>query len=52
MSFDVGKVDTQTVAKLFSEGDEKFTKFVSGVGKKLNLAANFILFRQCWVIKN
>jgi len=35
MSFDVGKVDTEVVAKLFSEGDQKFTKFVSGVGNKI-----------------
>jgi hypothetical protein len=34
-NFDVGKVDTETVAKLFSEGDQKFTKFVSGVGNKI-----------------
>jgi len=34
-NFDVGKVDTEVVAKLFSEGDQKFTKFVSGVGNKI-----------------
>jgi len=44
MSFDVGKVDTQTVAKLFSEGDEKFTKFVSGVGKKVKSGGNLYSF--------
>jgi lysophospholipase L1-like esterase len=41
-NFDVGKVDTETVAKLFSEGDEKFTKFVSGVGKKVKAPGGFI----------
>ena len=44
MSFDVGKVDTQTVAKLFSEGDEKFTKFVSGVGKKVKSGGKLYSF--------
>ena len=43
-NFDVGKVDTQTVAKLFSEGDQKFTKFVSGVGKKVKSGGNFYSF--------
>ena len=42
MSFDVGKVDTEVVAKLFSEGDEKFTKFVSGAGKKVKAPGGFI----------
>mgnify|MGYP003148336152 CR=1 FL=1 len=40
--FDVGKVDTEVVAKLFSEGDQKFTKFVSGVGKKVKAPGGFI----------
>jgi len=44
MSFDVGKVDTQTVAKLFSEGDPNFTKFVSGVGKKVKSGGKFYSF--------
>jgi len=42
--FDVGKVDTQTVAKLFSEGDEKFTKFVSGVGTKVKSGGQLYSF--------
>jgi hypothetical protein len=41
-NFDVGKVDTETVAKLFSEGDQKFTKFVSGVGNKVKVPGGFI----------
>ena len=44
MSFDVGKVDTQTVAKLFSEGDPNFTKFVSGVGKKVKSGGKLYSF--------
>jgi len=43
-NFDVGKVDTQTVAKLFSEGDQKFTKFVSGVGTKVKSGGNLYSF--------
>ncbi len=44
MSFDVGKVDTETVAKLFSEGDPNFTKFVSGVGKKVKSGGKLYSF--------
>jgi len=33
VSFDVSKVDTETVAKLFSKGDANFAKFVKSVGK-------------------
>ena len=43
-NFDVGKVDTQTVAKLFSEGDQKFTKFVSGVGEKVKSGGKLYSF--------
>jgi len=43
-NFDVGKVDTETVAKLFSEGDPNFTKFVSGVGKKVKSGGKLYSF--------
>jgi len=43
-NFDIGKVDTETVAKLFSEGDEAFTKFVSGVGKKVKSGSTLYSF--------
>ena len=39
VSFDVSKVDTETVAKLFSKGDANFAKFVKSVG---NNEAGFI----------
>ena len=43
-NFDIGKVDTETVAKLFSEGDEAFVKFASGVGKKVKSGGKLYSF--------